>query len=229
MWYESKFLSSNDTLKYHCTWFTSVKPFSMVNLCLSGITLRDDGVLTIERVKKDDEGLYVCEARNVAGMAKTSAVVTVHGKSFFTMWSQTARIPPDLTTVLTSNALTISLYPNQTSQRACRPCFHVTTTNSRGLTSVWKVSPDTKSVAARNAKWILSWVLWPGLWLRGWVSLHRGHDLCEVLRGPLMTAMRLTAWDWKREAHFWKWTSVLLVSVLCSKSLCANVRFCIRC
>ncbi|XP_029297446.1 vascular endothelial growth factor receptor kdr-like [Cottoperca gobio] len=44
-----------------------------------GITLGEDGVLTIERVKKDDEGLYECVARNVEGFAKTSAVVTVVG------------------------------------------------------------------------------------------------------------------------------------------------------
>lgn len=42
-----------------------------------GIVLGDDGVLTIERVKKDDEGLYECVARNDLGAAKTSAVVTV--------------------------------------------------------------------------------------------------------------------------------------------------------
>ncbi|XP_070692696.1 vascular endothelial growth factor receptor kdr-like isoform X2 [Pempheris klunzingeri] len=44
-----------------------------------GITLGEDGVLTIERLKKDDEGLYECIARNVEGMAKTSAFVTVLG------------------------------------------------------------------------------------------------------------------------------------------------------
>ncbi|XP_022615628.1 vascular endothelial growth factor receptor kdr-like [Seriola dumerili] len=44
-----------------------------------GITMGEDGVLTIERVKKDDEGLYECQARNVEGTAVTSAVVTVLG------------------------------------------------------------------------------------------------------------------------------------------------------
>lgn len=44
-----------------------------------GITLEEEGVLTIERVKKDDEGLYECIASNVEGIAKTSAVVTVFG------------------------------------------------------------------------------------------------------------------------------------------------------
>jgi len=50
-------------------------------LCVAGITLEEEGVLTIERVKKDDEGLYECIASNVEGIAKTSAVVTVFGKS----------------------------------------------------------------------------------------------------------------------------------------------------
>ncbi|XP_068596311.1 vascular endothelial growth factor receptor kdr-like [Brachionichthys hirsutus] len=44
-----------------------------------GIALGGDGVLTIERVKKDDEGLYECVAKNTEGVAKTSAVVTVLG------------------------------------------------------------------------------------------------------------------------------------------------------
>ncbi|KAM9849678.1 vascular endothelial growth factor receptor kdr-like [Aulostomus maculatus] len=44
-----------------------------------GITLREDGLLTIERVKKDDEGLYECVASNIDGFAKSSAVVTVIG------------------------------------------------------------------------------------------------------------------------------------------------------
>ncbi|XP_038554737.1 vascular endothelial growth factor receptor kdr-like [Micropterus salmoides] len=44
-----------------------------------GITLGVDGVLTIDRVKKDDEGLYECIASNVEGIAKTSAFVTVLG------------------------------------------------------------------------------------------------------------------------------------------------------
>lgn len=51
------------------------------SLYVAGITLGEDGVLTIERVKKDDEGLYECIASNVEGVAKTSAVVTVVGKS----------------------------------------------------------------------------------------------------------------------------------------------------
>uniref|UniRef100_A0A4W5NH55 receptor protein-tyrosine kinase n=1 Tax=Hucho hucho TaxID=62062 RepID=A0A4W5NH55_9TELE len=44
-----------------------------------GITLREDGVLMIKRVKKDDEGLYECLASNGEGSVKASAVVTVVG------------------------------------------------------------------------------------------------------------------------------------------------------
>lgn len=50
-------------------------------LYVAGITLGRDGVLIIERVKKDDEGLYKCEAKNDEGTAKTTALVTVLGKS----------------------------------------------------------------------------------------------------------------------------------------------------
>lgn len=50
-------------------------------LHVAGITLGTDGVLIIERVKKDDEGLYECVAKNDEGTAKTTALVTVLGKS----------------------------------------------------------------------------------------------------------------------------------------------------
>ncbi|KAK9963109.1 hypothetical protein ABG768_006328 [Culter alburnus] len=45
-----------------------------------GITLKGDGTLIIERVKKDDEGIYECRASNAGGEAKTSAVITVVGE-----------------------------------------------------------------------------------------------------------------------------------------------------
>ncbi|XP_072520192.1 vascular endothelial growth factor receptor kdr-like [Salminus brasiliensis] len=44
-----------------------------------GITLRDDGVLIIQRVKKEDEGMYECKASNAEGVATSSAVITVLG------------------------------------------------------------------------------------------------------------------------------------------------------
>ncbi|XP_068103652.1 vascular endothelial growth factor receptor kdr-like isoform X2 [Hyperolius riggenbachi] len=45
----------------------------------SGITLLDGNRLIIERVKKDDEGLYECLATNEMGQASTSAYVTIQG------------------------------------------------------------------------------------------------------------------------------------------------------
>lgn len=42
-----------------------------------GITFGTDGALTIDRVKKDDEGLYECVAINDLGVVRASAVVTV--------------------------------------------------------------------------------------------------------------------------------------------------------
>lgn len=42
-----------------------------------GITIEND-VLTIERIKKDDEGIYECEAKNDLGAVKSSALVTVY-------------------------------------------------------------------------------------------------------------------------------------------------------
>uniref|UniRef100_A0A3P9NVF7 receptor protein-tyrosine kinase n=1 Tax=Poecilia reticulata TaxID=8081 RepID=A0A3P9NVF7_POERE len=44
-----------------------------------GVSLRENGTLIIERVKKDDEGRYECVAQNAEGFAKTSAVITVLG------------------------------------------------------------------------------------------------------------------------------------------------------
>lgn len=48
---------------------------------VAGITLGGDGALTIDRVKKDDEGLYECVATNEEGVARTSSVITVIGRS----------------------------------------------------------------------------------------------------------------------------------------------------
>ncbi|XP_053328514.1 vascular endothelial growth factor receptor kdr-like [Spea bombifrons] len=45
----------------------------------SGITLLNNNTLIIERMKKDDEGLYECQATNEMGQVTTSAVITIHG------------------------------------------------------------------------------------------------------------------------------------------------------
>lgn len=57
------------------TWYKNGVPVEEA----PGITLGKNGNLTIDRVKKDDEGLYECIASNDEGFAKTSAVVTVLG------------------------------------------------------------------------------------------------------------------------------------------------------
>ncbi|XP_016101123.1 vascular endothelial growth factor receptor kdr-like [Sinocyclocheilus grahami] len=56
-------------------WYKNKTPFTEG----PGITLKD-GVLIIERVKKDDEGIYECHASNDGGEAITSAVITVLGE-----------------------------------------------------------------------------------------------------------------------------------------------------
>ncbi|KAK7141377.1 hypothetical protein R3I93_015509 [Phoxinus phoxinus] len=60
----------------YITWYKDKTPVTEG----PGITLKDDGVLIIERVKKDDEGIYECRASNAGGEAKTSAVITVVGE-----------------------------------------------------------------------------------------------------------------------------------------------------
>ncbi|XP_077589202.1 vascular endothelial growth factor receptor kdr-like isoform X2 [Stigmatopora nigra] len=45
-----------------------------------GVTLKPDGKLITDRVKKDDEGLYECVAINSEGVVKTGAWVTVLGE-----------------------------------------------------------------------------------------------------------------------------------------------------
>lgn len=58
------------------TWYKDKTPVTAG----PGITLKDDGTLIIERVKKDDEGMYECHASNAEGVAITSAVITVVGE-----------------------------------------------------------------------------------------------------------------------------------------------------
>ncbi|XP_034739534.1 vascular endothelial growth factor receptor kdr-like isoform X1 [Etheostoma cragini] len=78
-------VNSSSTLMLACLALGVPRPYIMWNKNDvpveegPGITVGKDGVLTIERVKKDDEGLYECVAVNVEGIAKTSAVVTVLG------------------------------------------------------------------------------------------------------------------------------------------------------
>lgn len=55
--------------------------YKCASYCFSGVSLGDDGTLVIERVKKEDEGLYECVAQNNEGSTRTSAVVTVLGES----------------------------------------------------------------------------------------------------------------------------------------------------
>ncbi|KAM4695991.1 vascular endothelial growth factor receptor kdr-like [Rhinophrynus dorsalis] len=45
----------------------------------SGITFLYNNTLIIERIKKDDEGLYKCQAANEMGIVSTSAVITIRG------------------------------------------------------------------------------------------------------------------------------------------------------
>lgn len=48
----------------------------------AGITLKNSRVLIIQRVKKEDEGMYECQASNAKGVATSSAVITVLGEYF---------------------------------------------------------------------------------------------------------------------------------------------------
>ncbi|XP_011608763.2 vascular endothelial growth factor receptor kdr-like isoform X1 [Takifugu rubripes] len=79
-------VNSSSTLKLECDALGVPRPEIMwfkndVLLKQSpGITLGEDGVLIIDRVKKDDEGLYKCVAKSVEGVAETSASITVHGE-----------------------------------------------------------------------------------------------------------------------------------------------------
>lgn len=97
-------------------------------MCVAGITLGEDGTLTIERVKKDDEGLYECIAKNDEGSAKASAVVTVLGKS---------HRQPHILSTLHSGAATCTILVSQ-SKVLCayvQSKHLLTSTNSSGLTS----------------------------------------------------------------------------------------------
>ncbi|XP_075040509.1 vascular endothelial growth factor receptor kdr-like isoform X2 [Mixophyes fleayi] len=82
---ENAIVNSSNTLLLECnvsgkpsptiTWLKNgyvIKP-------ASGITLPSHNSLVIERVKKEDEGLYECRAANEIGHANTSAFITIRG------------------------------------------------------------------------------------------------------------------------------------------------------
>nr|XP_023650731.1 vascular endothelial growth factor receptor kdr-like [Paramormyrops kingsleyae] len=60
----------------HIAWLKDGTPLQEA----PGIALTPSGMLTIERVKKEDEGMYECLASSVEGEARTSAFITVLGE-----------------------------------------------------------------------------------------------------------------------------------------------------
>ncbi|XP_041111887.1 vascular endothelial growth factor receptor kdr-like [Polyodon spathula] len=66
----------------YVTWYKNGQPVQPA----PGITLGAHGLLTIERVKKDDGGLYECWASNDEGEVKTAAVITVLGLEEKSNW-----------------------------------------------------------------------------------------------------------------------------------------------
>uniref|UniRef100_A0A3B4B042 receptor protein-tyrosine kinase n=1 Tax=Periophthalmus magnuspinnatus TaxID=409849 RepID=A0A3B4B042_9GOBI len=71
-------VNSSTTLILTCLALGVPRPYIMWYKNGIEVEKGPDGVLTIERVKKDDEGLYECVAINHLGTVKTSAVVTVY-------------------------------------------------------------------------------------------------------------------------------------------------------
>uniref|UniRef100_A0A8C9RR54 receptor protein-tyrosine kinase n=1 Tax=Scleropages formosus TaxID=113540 RepID=A0A8C9RR54_SCLFO len=79
----SQVVNSSSTLTLACyahgvpppfiTWYKNGKLVQAA----PGITMTADGLLTIERVNKDEEGLYKCEASNSEGKVMTAASITV--------------------------------------------------------------------------------------------------------------------------------------------------------
>lgn len=111
------------------------------DLFIAGITLGPDGVLIIDRVKKDDEGVYKCVAKNVDGIAETSASITVHGETSVTQ--QYLKGPTRVVLIIPATVVRPLTGCNPTQS-----CFMVYMTNS--CCHVWKVFPDTK-------------IWWPGM------------------------------------------------------------------
>ncbi|KAG7329168.1 hypothetical protein KOW79_007342 [Hemibagrus wyckioides] len=81
----SQDVNSSSTLTLTClaygvpppliTWYKDKIPITEGQ----GVTLKDNGVLIIQRVKKEDEGMYECQASNTEGAVTSSAVITVLG------------------------------------------------------------------------------------------------------------------------------------------------------
>ena len=43
--------------------------------------IHNNGTLVISRIQRQDAGVYVCQAKNVLGMAKSTDLLIVHGMS----------------------------------------------------------------------------------------------------------------------------------------------------
>lgn len=152
-------------------------------LCsIAGITLGSDGALIIERVKKDDEGLYECVATNVEGVARTSAVITVIGRSL---------TPGNLLACCQKKFPYVTAFFAAAVSQAL--CFPVAATS--GFVSYFRAKvphwSKKKVCGCQECKVNSSVDFYDGG--SGWGSAPRGHDLWEVLRGPLMSAKRLPA------------------------------------
>lgn len=140
--------------------------------CLvAGITLAGDRALTIERVKKDDEGLYECVATNVEGVARTSAVVTVIGRPLM----------PENMSAIQKNAVTQQ--PSLQLQKSRRLC----PSPSPLQVALFRTSEAKSPSGAGKNLWLpgmqstfLSRLLWCRLWLR--VCTSRTWPLGSVKR-----------------------------------------------
>ncbi len=153
--------------------------------------------------------MYECVAKNTEGIAKTSAVVTVIGKSLNTPWhiKYITKLQLSKFDVVcmclhnTKNTLIIIAFLFMSyqnfSEALLTSCSLVITTNSSGLT--YEKSPLTENLwlSGMPSEFLLEFYDLGS----GWGSIPWGHDLCEVLRGPLMSAgdwlLQLSG-DWKR-------------------------------
>lgn len=73
------FINISSAMLMFVMWtFSHISHF--VCVVLPGITLMEEGVLVIQRVKKEDEGTYECRASNDMGMVVSSASVHVLGE-----------------------------------------------------------------------------------------------------------------------------------------------------